>query len=333
MRTRIVRRGGVAILVVAIGYFGYMGWDGSDRLVNGYDPNRDCRTPAQLGIAYEAINYPLAADAELAAREPNMSDCSTQGPAPGDELVASDGVRLAGWYIPAASGADPGAPTVVMAHGWNDNKSGLLENLPSFHGRYNVVLFDFRNHGQSQRSRTTQGIHEQRDLIAVLDWLERTKGPDTVVVWGQSMGGHTAVNVAADDPRVDALVLEVTHSRLRVPMVNRIRGEGYPFGEVGYLAIWVGSWLRAGVDVFGDDPITAIDDLGVRPVLILAAGADTTIPVSDAEALRDAALAAGVDGRLQVCEAAGHQSLNEACPTEYRSWVDGFLSEALAEEP
>lgn len=331
MRTRIVRRAAVAILIVAIGYFGYMGWDGSNRLVNGYDPNDDCRTPAQLGITYEAINYDIAADVELAAREPNMSECSAQGPAPGDKLVASDGVRLAGWYIPAANGAGPDAATVVMAHGWNDNKSGLLENLPSFHDRYNVVMFDFRNHGQSQRSRTTQGIHEQRDLVAVLDWLEATRGPHTIVLWGQSMGGHTAVNVAADDLPVDALILEVTHSRLQVPMINRIRGEGYPFGEVGYLAIWVGSWLRAGVDVFGDDPITAIDDLGTRPVLILAAGADTTIPLSDAEQLRDVAVAAGVSVTLEVCEAAGHESLNEACDAEYRRWVDRFLGEVVDE--
>lgn len=315
----------VLLILTPIAYFGYMGWDGSDRLVNGDDPNRDCRTPAQLGMDYEAINYDLATDAEMAAREADLWDCAAPGAEPGTDLVSSDGVRLAGWYVPAASGIAPDGPTVIMSHGWNDNKSGMLEQLVFFHDRYNVVLFDYRNHGQSQDSQTTQGIHEQRDLQAVIDWLVAEKDPRTIVVWGQSMGGHTAVNVTADDPRVDGLVLDVTHSRLRVPMVNRIRLAGYPFGEVGYLAIWLGTWLRTGVDVFGDEPIDAITELGDRPVLIVHGALDDTIPMSDVEELVAAGRQAGVDIRLEVCEDAGHGRVSRVCPDEYGAWLTDFV--------
>ena len=325
--TRSLRLLTVILLVAGIGYFGYMGWEGSDRLVNLDHPNRDCRTPAQIGMAYEAINYDIATDVALLEREADPWECSAPGAAPGEDLVSSDGVRLAGWYVPAASGIGPEGPTVVLSHGWNDNKSGLLEDVVFFHDDFNAVLFDYRNHGQSQDSATTQGINEQRDLAAVLDWLADTKGPDTVVVWGQSMGGHTAVNVAADDERVDGLILDVTHSRVGVPMVNRIRLENYPFGEIGHLAIWLGTWVRTGVDVFGDDPITAIDDLGDRPVLIVHGGLDDTIPVSDVEELLGAALDAGVDARLQLCPEAGHGGVSAECPTEYARWMDDFMAD------
>ena len=313
-------------LVAGIVYFGYLGWEGSDQLVNLNDPNLDCRTPAQIGIAYEAINYDIATDTELAGREPDMLHCAAPGAAPGEVLVSDDGVSLAAWYVPAASGIGPTGPTVVISHGYNDSKSGMLENVPFFHDAFNLVLFDYRNHNQSADSQTTQGINEQRDLTAVIDWLVATKGPDTIVVWGQSMGGHAAVNVVADDARIDALVLDSTHDRLEDVISKRVSNAGYPFGEVAYLPIALGTWLRTGVNVLGDDPITAIDDLGARPVLLVHAGADDTIDQSDAEELVDAAQAAGVDARLEVCPNAGHGQASEICAGDYRGWVDEFLA-------
>ena len=329
----VVRRLIGLLVILAVAYFGYMGMEGSHRLVNGFEPNADCRTPGQLGIAYEAINYDIATDAELAAREPDPNDCSASGAAPGDGLVTSDGMRLAGWYVPAASGGGPEGSTVVLSHGWNDNKSGMLDVLPIFHDRYNLVLFDFRNHGQSADGQITQGIREQDDLAAVIDWLVAEKGQETIVLWGRSMGGHAAVNVAADDARVDGLILDSTHSRVRVPMSNRIGLAGYPFGEVGYVAVAFGAWLRTGVNVLADDPITAIDDLGSRPVLLIHPGNDDTIPLSDAEELRDAAVEAGVEARLEVCADSGHGGPSAACPTDYRRWVSDFMDEVLRTAP
>ena len=314
-----------AVLAAAVGYIGYMGMEGSHRLVNLYQPKTDCRTPAQIGLVYEAINYDIATDEALAEREPDMERCSAPGVAPGDELVSNDGVRLAGWYIPSSRQASADGPTVVLAHGWGDNKSGMLGYVPFFIDRYNVVLFDFRNHNQSADSQTTQGITEQRDLVAVLDWLETTKGPELIVLWGESMGGHTAANVAASDPRVDALILDSTHDRVAVPMAARIRNAGYPFGEVGYLAVVAGAWLRTGVDVTSADPVAAVDDLGTRPLLLVHSGADDTIPLDSARALERTAAEAGVDVRLEVCAGSPHGEINTTCPDEYLRWLSDFL--------
>ena len=331
-RTRRARRiGGCAIqlllglvLLAGLAYFGYLGMEASHRLVNRHTRNADCSTPAQLGIAYEPINY--VTEAQVTTGATGENECVAPGSMAGDQLLSSDGVKLAGWYVPASSGIGPGGPTVVVAHGWTNNKSGVLETLSIFHEGYNVVLFDFRNHHQSENSETTQGINEQRDFLAVLDWLEATKGPQTIILWGQSMGGHTAVNVAADDERVDALILDSTHSSLVVPLANRIEADGYPFGQIGAAATVAGTFMRTGVDVTRDDPIDAIDELGTRPVLLLHAGADETIPLADAEQIRDAGLAAGVNVRLEVCADAGHAELIDTCPDDYRRWVDEFLA-------
>jgi uncharacterized protein len=319
------------LLIGSIGYFGYLGWEGSSQLAHPPSPNHDCRTPAVLGWSYEAINYDQATDEDLLAREADPTNCSTQGAEPGDEVVASDGIRIAGWWIPAASPIPADGPTVVMVHGYGDNKSGMFENAIFLHDRWNLVLFDLRNSGQSGGELTTQGIDEQRDLEAILDWLNRTKHPEHLAVFGQSMGGQTSVNVVARDQRVDALILDSTHDRLASAMVARVRNAGYPFGEVGYLAIALGSWMRTGVNVLGADPVEAIDELRDRPVLLLHGADDRDAPPGGATNMFETAQAAGVPAELHFCPGAAHGKIDDVCAGDYGRWMNDFLERALGE--
>jgi hypothetical protein len=88
----------VVALLAGIGYSAYVGYEGSRRAVSVDEArNRDCRTPDVLfGWEYEAINYDTADDATLKAENPDMSNCSSQGAAAGDEIVTEDGARIAG---------------------------------------------------------------------------------------------------------------------------------------------------------------------------------------------------------------------------------------------
>jgi len=329
MRGRVIRIFIGLMLIVAIAYFGYMGWQGSEELVHPPNPRIACQTPATLGWAYEAINYDRASDDDLLAREDDLAHCSAPGEVAGSEVVASDGIRIAGWWIPAAAEIGPDGPTVVIVHGYGDNKSGMLEYAAFLHDRYNLVLFDLRNSGQSTGTLTTQGSQEQRDLAAILDWVVGVKRPAQLVVFGQSMGGHTAVNVAVEDERVEALILDSTHDRLSTAMVARIGNAGYPFGEVGYLAVALGSWIRSGENVLASDPIDAVVRLGSRPVLLLQGGSDRDVPPSSADRIAAVATAAGVDLELQVCEGADHGRLDETCPDDYGRWLSDFLERVL----
>lgn len=311
-------------LLGLVAYLAAIGVEASHQLVNQHYRVPECRLPAHVGLEYEPINYDVSGDAAL-LEEPDPWTCSREGAPAGRELLTEDGVPIAGWYIPGADGLPADGPTVILAHGWTGNKSGQLDEALLFHDGFNAVLFDFRNHGQSGDAATTQGIHEQRDLGAIVDWLVREKGPETIVIWGQSMGGHTAVNVVADDPRVDALILDSTHAEVTGPMARRIE-EQRPLGGPGALAAVLGTFVRTGVNVMADDPLHAIDDLGTRPVLVLAGGSDSTIPPTEAERMVARARAAGVDVRLEVCEPAGHAGLLEACPDDYGTWLEDFLA-------
>jgi predicted alpha/beta-fold hydrolase len=148
-------------LVAVVTYLAYVGVVGSGLLVTHRGLAHDCRNPATLGWDYEAVNYDAEADEDL-ARLADPQACAQAAPPAGDELVTSDGIRIAAWYIPATGDIGPEGPTVVLAHGWGGSKAGMLGHAALLRDRYNVVAFDFRHHGQSSGELTTQGVHERR---------------------------------------------------------------------------------------------------------------------------------------------------------------------------
>ena len=331
-RTRVgqwVGFGFATLLVVLIAYLAYVGYEGSRQLTDHPDPTTDCRTPAVFGWTYEAINYPIETDATLQA-EADPTDCAAQGEPAGESLTAADGTRLAGWYIPSGSDTGPTGPTVVLVHGWGSNKSAMLDRAAVLHDRYNLLIPDLRNHGQSEAAPTTQGVREASDVEAFVDWLETTKAPEQIALLGASMGGVTALNEADSDDRIDAVILESTHATMANVIQARLEGAGYPLSLPGSWAVLLGTLVRTGLDISSADAVQAIARLDDRPVLIIAAGQDETIPVSAAQDLLAAAEEAGSPAELDVCDEAGHAENLEACPEDYPGWMLGFLERALA---
>jgi pimeloyl-ACP methyl ester carboxylesterase len=319
-----------AVLVALVAYFAYVGYEGSRQFTDAPAPTGDCRTPATFGWEYEAINYDVAGDVGL-ADEPDPTACTGYGAVAGHQVTGPGDVGLAGWYVPAAGGAPPDAPTVVLAHGWGTSKSAMLDRAAILHDDYNLLLLDFRNHGQSEESQTTQGVREARDLVAMLDWLEASKGPDRIAVQGSSMGGASALAAAVRDERIDALIVESTHATLASAIQARLDAAGYPLSVPGSWAILLGALMRTGEDASSVDPIQAVARLDGRPLLLVYGGEDDSIGATDAEDMLAAAADAGGDVELHVCATAEHAASLGACPEEYAGWVLGFLERALAE--
>ena len=323
----------VLALLAGIGYLVYVGYEGSRQAVSVDEArSRDCRTPDLIGgWAYEAINYDVADDDALKAANPDMTDCASQGAEAGEALISADGeTRLAGWYVPAASGIGPEGPTIVLVHGFAANKSDILAYGAGLHQDFNLVAFDLRNGGRSTGTQTTYGVLEQDDLRAVIDWVEREKGATWIGVLGNSMGAATAITEARTDARVRALALDSMHTRLHFQFERRLERAGHP-AYPGTWAIFAGAWVRTGgLDLGSADPADAIADLGSRPVLLTHGSADDENLLERTEAFRDDLAAAGVPVQLQVCEGAGHGRVDDVCPDELATWVRDFFTSALA---
>jgi fermentation-respiration switch protein FrsA (DUF1100 family) len=331
-RSRIAL-GLVMVLAVAfLAYCTYVGYEGSSRLIDA-PATGDCRTPdVMFGWTYEAIDYDIADDKRLAARNPDLTACTDQGARAGDEIVSEDGIHIAGWYVPAGNGAPPTAPTVVVVHSFQGNKTRALDYAQGLHDSFNLVAFDLRNAGRSTGTQTTAGVFEQRDLRAVLDWLYRTKHPARVGVAGTSLGAVTTLAEMIRDPRVQAIALDSMHTRMRYQVESRLGQAGHP-AYPGTWAIFAATLLRTGADIGSIDAEDELAGVGQRPMLLIHGTADIEDLPERTQAFYDAAVAAGIPAELHWCEGSGHKAPAGmpavVCRDAYGAWLRDFFTRAL----
>ncbi len=323
---------------LVVGLAGFGAWTaaaagiGGTELVDSATTWPNCGTPATVyGWAYEAVNYDIADDARLLAVNRGQLDCEYHGTKAGEEVVARDGVHVAGWYIPAASDIGPHGPTIVIVPGWRSHKAEVLKYAPPFHETYDLLIVDVRHGGRSDRALTTWGLDEQLDVRAMIDWLERTKGPSWIAMTGNSMGAATALTEAVGDDRVRALILDSMHASLVSSMTDGAGAEWHlPGAPTGWTAVAAAS-LMAGHDLTSVDPARTIGRLGDRPVLLIHGEQDVLDrPERSAEVNAAAARAAGVPVELHYCPDGTHGKVIDRCPTEWATWANGFLDRVRA---
>lgn len=241
----------------------------ADRFV--YFPTRehDGGTPAAIGLSYENV-----------------------------ALTAADGIRLHAWYVPGTRREK----TVLMLHGNAGNISHRLEKLAILYQLgVSVMLLDYRGYGYSDGRPDEAGTY--RDADAAYEWLlRRGDAPESIVLYGESLGGGVAGDLAARR-EVGGLVLESAPSS----MVDVAKFH-YPFLPVALL-------LSVRYDAASKIPhVTA-------PVLILHSPEDEVVPFELAQRL----YAAAREPKRLVKLRGGHNDNFLAAADVYRSALVTFL--------
>lgn len=112
-------------------------------------------------------------------------------------LTAADGVKLHAWWLPAQGSA---AGTVLHLHG---NAANVSNHLPLAawlpRAGFNVLMLDYRGFGRSEGRPSLDGV--LADARAALAYLRSRRDVDAtkLVVFGQSLGGATALRLLAED--------------------------------------------------------------------------------------------------------------------------------------
>jgi alpha-beta hydrolase superfamily lysophospholipase len=150
---------------------------------------------------------------------------------------------------------------------------------------FGVAAFDLRGHGRSGGDWITLGRDDVRDLIRVVDRIEAR--PDVhgnrIGVIGLSLGAALALSLAAEDPRIRAVVADSPFDVIDSVTVAAFTDLPWPVPAI------VAKFLEIRLDVDFDaiSPLAHVGRISPRPVYILAAGADTVVDPGSAVRLFD----------------------------------------------
>jgi uncharacterized protein len=203
---------------------------------------------------------------------------------------ATDGTRLRGWWIPAQSSdaglSERSTRTVVICHGLAGSKSTqLLLARDLVPAGYNVLVFDFRAHGESAGQTVTFGDLERRDVLGAVQWIRATHPNESETLFGVGVStGATALIAAAADPSAEGQAISAVALYAPFAQLNDVADSvlsDYFLPPLNWLSLHVGlpmASLQSGAHLTTFSPATLAEHLWPRPVLIIHGVDDSIVP-------------------------------------------------------
>jgi len=249
--------------------------------------------------------------------------------------VAPDDV-IDAWHLPGTRDA-----TVIVLHGYgrDHHRAWRYGDFLNRAG-YGIVTFDFRSSratATGPRLPTTLGHHELLDARAVLQWIESEPGfkDHAIAVLGESLGGSVALMIAAEFPRIAAVVVDCPFSSgLHALEDSSERWARVPRWPAAPIARVVGRTFT-GLDPAIPDAIAAAHRLATRPLFFIHCLKDNRLAPRQTTYLWEAA---GSKDRLWLVSDAGHNEAWRRHTAEYERRVTEFFdahtaTDAAGEEP
>lgn len=157
-----------------------------------YFPMKDViSNPASVGLPYEEVYF-----------------------------ATSDNKRLNGWYVASSKAKF----TIIFCHGNAGNISHRLEKILIFYNLgLNSFIFDYRGYGKSIGAPSESGLYLDADAAYNYLIKERRISKDDIILYGESIGGAVAIDLARNKD-VGALITEETFTSIK-----DMAGTAYPF--------------------------------------------------------------------------------------------------------
>lgn len=213
--------------------------------------------------------------------------------------------NLYGWWIPAEH---PGAATLLYLHGNNKNISNAhdLENAKRMHSMgYNLLMVDYRGYGRSTGGEPSEAkVYE--DAEAAWNYLlrQRNCAAQRTFIYGHSMGGAVAIDLAMHHPEAAGLIAESTFTTMAA-MGKR---------EYRYLP----------VELLLNQRFDSLDKVGRLkiPALFIHGSWDRQVPYLMSQQLFDQAPQPKF---LELIEGGEHSNSSSVAWVEYRDTFSAFV--------
>ncbi|MFZ0613365.1 MAG: alpha/beta fold hydrolase [Desulfobacterales bacterium] len=268
-----------ALVVLAYALGGLYLWSQQGRFV--FMPSRVItRTPADAGLTYENVFIPVASD--------------------------GSGERVHAWWIPSTAVA---GPVLLYLHGNALNIGANVEHAKRFHGLgVSVLLLSYRGYGRSDGDRPSETKIYQ-DAEAGWHYLVRDqdKSPADILIYGHSLGGAVAIELAVRHPEARGLIVESAFTSIRDMAARSGALRIFP------LALILTQRF---------DSLSKVDRLRL-PVLYLHGTADTVVPPEMSRRLYEQTRA---PKRLRLISGGGHNNSARIGGQSYLEDITDFLN-------
>ncbi|MFB6276887.1 MAG: alpha/beta hydrolase [Halothece sp.] len=236
-------------------------------------------TPADYGLPYESVFLPM----------------------PREETIH-------GWWIPSPA---PDAPVILYLHGNGGNVGANLPRVERYYAiGFSVFLFDYRGYGLSEgRFPSESRMYEDAETAWHYLVDQREIPPEQLYVFGHSLGGAIALELATRQPQIPGLVIEGSFTS----MIDMARDRG----SYSWLPI---NWLLT--QRFNS--LKKIRYLNI-PILLIHGTDDPIVP---AEMSRELYQAAPRRKELWLVENAGHNDVASVAGEAYEKRIWRFLQES-----
>ncbi len=217
---------------------------------------------------------------------------------------------------------------VIITHGITDNRFGALKYARFYLDLgFNCVIYDLRGHGANEKTYTTYGDKEGRDLAKIVEDT-RKRYPDlkTLGIHGESLGAATTIMCLKYRPEVDFAVADCGYSDIENVLRKGVRYMKLP----GFLVDMqnIGLMIRYRCSFKDMRPIDALADSTV-PVMFIHGEDDELITPSNSQDMFDAAKGYK---EIHFVKGAAHAVSAVVAPEEYQQLLESFTERVLTEK-
>lgn len=238
-------------------------------------------------------------------------------------MKTAKGLSIEAWFCPADSNPQG---TVIIFHGITLNKGRMLDEGHEFRSMgYNIMLVDFRGHGNSEGNITTIGVREPEEVKLAYEYMVK-RGEKKIFLYGLSMGAVVVTKAISDyQLNPSGIIIEMPFLSLQAYLRAQARFHGFAGQQRAFAFVttfWVG--VERGFNGYKHQTTRYAKNVHC-PVLMQYGGKDAFVLPDESKKVFEAI--ASTDKRLALYERAQHESLVRFDPLRWRIEVGKFLRE------
>lgn len=221
-------------------------------------------------------------------------------------IPAADGAKLYAWWLPSKL---PAAPTLIYFHGNYGNVGSNAEHASRLARTCcNVLVFDYRGYGRSAGAFPNESrIYSDGEAAWNYVTGEQKIPASRVLLYGHSLGGGVAIEMAKRHPNAAGLIVESSFTSVADRALLDPLYHWFPVRLIVHQRF---------------DSIRKIASIRI-PVLFIAGTADTTIPYAMSQDLFNHA--AGPK-QIVLIEGGGHDNSAAVGGARYTDAVQHFVN-------